>query len=344
MPRSVAEFLKRIQCLNALWMTREIFNAAFPSLGCSCDYVSACGDRREKGVQRVENGCEACVLAVVGGNRQMLVDLRSAMLGRKKKGRRERPVLWRVVEAWIMWTGEGEEIWKESEGVGKDVRRFRRVLQLMRRGVALPERYREKLREVDGEGQEGKDGEDEEGEEDDDGRYDFENEIIEYYRNLISTSTLALPLLDPNSISSQSETTIHPCFRDSVVFNPITGTFDRWFSAPPRPPNPSPSLLPPRQPNPTPTHFWNNSTTTISSFNSRTATSTANFAHTAQKRAQSYKKLVGMSSIDSLGRTMENLLTANKKGGDKFRYSSSPTMDDDGNRATLWDDFYKREG
>ncbi len=85
---------------------------------------------------RVESGCEACILASIGGNRQILSDLRASMVGRKKK---YKPVLmlWRLVDAWIEWMSGKETIIEESENLGKEVRNLRRRFQKERRDMRI---------------------------------------------------------------------------------------------------------------------------------------------------------------------------------------------------------------
>ncbi|KAK3322598.1 hypothetical protein B0H66DRAFT_620290 [Apodospora peruviana] len=54
----------------------------------------------------VESGCPACVLAVVGGRRQVLISLRASMMSRKKP-HRPKPRLLQLVDAWIDQFGPG---------------------------------------------------------------------------------------------------------------------------------------------------------------------------------------------------------------------------------------------
>lgn len=299
----VSQFIQRIQTVNSLWMDPETFVALFHS--------------RPK-FRRVESGCEACILAHIGGNRQLLTDLRTAMLGRRRKHAKKQPVLWAVVEGWILWTGERDEIHAESESIGREVRIFHRILQLTRRGTPLPEKYQTKI--VQGPAEAGEVAEpareeveiveeEEVGEGiDDDDEYDFEHSIIEYYHNILSTPSLSVysqptpqlcdstPTLK-NLASQSSLSTIHPAFRESLVFCPSTGTFEpRRFSHPvPRPAAPAPPPLPPRQlkVDNREKHLWFFSNDTLASgFCSEAASSSTNLLRTAEKRAESYKKLV----------------------------------------------------
>ncbi|KAK3302572.1 uncharacterized protein B0T15DRAFT_310276 [Chaetomium strumarium] len=79
--------------------------------------------------QKVQSGCPACVLAVVGGRREVLVALRGNMLGRAKG---KEPRLLRLVEAWMEMFGGGvgveAAIRRESDVLAQEVRNVRRVM------------------------------------------------------------------------------------------------------------------------------------------------------------------------------------------------------------------------
>ncbi|KAB5523023.1 hypothetical protein GE09DRAFT_488361 [Coniochaeta sp. 2T2.1] len=75
-------------------------------------------------LNRVRNHCSACVLAVVGGRAQMLIDLRASMLARKKD--RRAPRMMRLVEAWIdgFPVGFPLEMRRESEQMARELVKF----------------------------------------------------------------------------------------------------------------------------------------------------------------------------------------------------------------------------
>jgi hypothetical protein len=222
-------FLKRIHGINSLWLSPVLYRSIFR--------VSLYEEARE----RVEGGCEACILAIVGSNHQMLSDLRASMLGRRKKGL-PIPRLLKVVDAWIEETGHGDTIRKESDVLEKEIRECRRQMQKARRqerrnikdGIVdqeTPEDEEPLLKETHGletpDAVFDMDGK----EKDENAEHDFENSIFDYYANesRINLASNA-PALTPEDI--------HPAFRDSIMaWSPITGTFhhhDIQASLPPR--------------------------------------------------------------------------------------------------------------
>jgi hypothetical protein len=215
LPPKLSSFVKRLHKVNSLWMSPELYRVGFGALP---------GDPR---YDRISSGCEACILAAVGGNQAVLCDLRASMIGRKKK-RHPTPRLLPIVEAWIDWTGRSDALRQESEDLGREVRQCRRQMQLARRqlarnvsdgivnrsfgtesGALLEEENTEPF-------------ETERGEENADNE-DFEDSIIDFYANLMSTTNFT-PDHYPESI--------HPAFRDSMLFSPATGTFHRTGPAP----------------------------------------------------------------------------------------------------------------
>lgn len=87
----------------------------------------------EMRLPRVEGGCEACVVSLIGGSARALCDLRAGLIGRSH--RRGKPVLLRLVDAWIARLGEGcEDVMSESDGLGKTVKRARRAVWKRKHG------------------------------------------------------------------------------------------------------------------------------------------------------------------------------------------------------------------
>lgn len=219
LPKDLHAFVKRLQKINSLWMSPEFYRVAFNAMP---------ADAR---LERVSSGCEACIIASIGGNHQILSDLRASMLGREKK-RLPMPRLLPLVEAWIDWTGRGDTIRSESHALGREIRGCRRQMQTARwqkrRKIAegivgdafdsesanLLDDVHEEVYEI---------GSSEKSERDE---HDFEGSIIDFYANLMSRTTL-----DPNAHPAED---IHPVFRDSIVFSPTTGTFRREVTSPGR--------------------------------------------------------------------------------------------------------------
>lgn len=141
----------------------------------------------------------------------MLADLRASLIGRKRK---KKPVggLLVLVEAWIDSVGGEDAIRSKSNVLAREVRRCRIELQKARK----EKRRREKegnAETVEGEKAPAatvdvaeKSGANEIGE------HDFEGSIIDFYANLISTTSL---VHNPPPTKD-----IHPAFKDSMSIPP----------------------------------------------------------------------------------------------------------------------------
>jgi hypothetical protein len=115
------EWVRRMELLSSLWMDPDVFREAFNV------------QSEELTREFVQGGCEACILARIGGDVEVLADLRVAVLARSRRHRRERPRLLKFVEAWIGWTGEREEIDEWSDDLAHDIKKVRRRLRMERR-------------------------------------------------------------------------------------------------------------------------------------------------------------------------------------------------------------------
>lgn len=120
LPAHLKSFVKRLHAVNSLWLSPELYRATFQPLPEDRRFGQAASD------------CEACILASIGGNRQILSDLRASLLGRRKRGHAH-PSILTMVEAWIDWTGRGDIIRAESDVLGKEGGRCRRQMQKARR-------------------------------------------------------------------------------------------------------------------------------------------------------------------------------------------------------------------
>lgn len=83
---------------------------------------------------RVRSGCAACVLAIVGGQREVLVALRASMVARTKG---KAPRLLGLVDAWMEVLGArdmGREMRAESEALAEEVREARSWMRARRAG------------------------------------------------------------------------------------------------------------------------------------------------------------------------------------------------------------------
>ena len=204
--------MKRLHAVNGLWMSPELYRGVFLPMP------------QDETFEKIESGCEACILASVGGNHRVLSDLRASLLGRRKRGK-PHALLLEVVEAWTDWTGRGDEIRSESDALAKAVRRSRHQMQKARRqammcvgGGSLG------FNHDHNHGHETK-SETLVGECNDDQpmkarkRGEREESLIAYYAKRMSTSSL---VPTANTING-----LHEAFRDSIVFDLESGTFQR---------------------------------------------------------------------------------------------------------------------
>lgn len=113
--QAVQDFVYRMTSVASLWIAPEDFERRF-------------GFAPPQELSRLESGCEACMLAVVGARAQLLVDLRANMIARRYRSHRN-PALLRFVDAWIEWFGNGAELlMAESETLGNELRGIRREI------------------------------------------------------------------------------------------------------------------------------------------------------------------------------------------------------------------------
>jgi hypothetical protein len=194
----VTAFVKRMQSINSLWMSPDLYRVAYQAMPSDPRY------------ERIESNCEGCILAAVGGSPLILSDLRTSMLGRKKKkGRLAR--LLRVVEAWINWMGNSEEIREESDVLAQSVRACRRQMQMARRQLkrCMKEDVEEVMPEMSSQSQQATRNEGPlPGEIDEMAEHDIEGSIINSYAQSI--------LLNGDLKVRLYPTDIHPAFRNSL--------------------------------------------------------------------------------------------------------------------------------
>ncbi|KAH6681999.1 hypothetical protein B0J14DRAFT_680266 [Halenospora varia] len=140
LPQHIMMHIVRLQCLNNLWMSPAMYEAVFKIT------APPTGE-----FDRVPSGCEACILAVIGGNRHALTDLRASMRGRgfRRRDRHGRlktesapPRLLRFVDAWIKQAGDEyvcNDIMDRSENLAHDIRKVMKEVR----------RERERRRELE---------------------------------------------------------------------------------------------------------------------------------------------------------------------------------------------------
>lgn len=87
-------FIRRLQAINSLWLAPEIYRVLFQARP------------EEPRPEPVPSACEACILACIGGDAAILSDLRASVRARIKKHRAP-PRLLTLLESWIGGLGLG---------------------------------------------------------------------------------------------------------------------------------------------------------------------------------------------------------------------------------------------
>ncbi|KAF4629887.1 hypothetical protein G7Y89_g8255 [Cudoniella acicularis] len=124
LPPNVLNLVKRIQTINSFWLSPDMYRQVYQV------------QPHEKRYDMVANGCEACILAVIGGDRQILFDLWASMEGRVQK-RGKKPRLLRMVNSWLAWDSPRVEELKatsaKAHALAEEVLSVRRKMQEERR-------------------------------------------------------------------------------------------------------------------------------------------------------------------------------------------------------------------
>lgn len=81
----------------------------------------------------VESGCEACILAFVGGDEDVLRDLWAMVVGRTHRRRKTAPVFGGLIGAWIDNLHDGKRVKREATALGRAVKRVRWAVSKHRR-------------------------------------------------------------------------------------------------------------------------------------------------------------------------------------------------------------------
>ncbi len=276
LPANLAAFVKRIHSINSLWMAPDLYRAAFNTAPLDERFV------------RMPDGCEACILAAIGGNYETLLDLRACMIGRKKK-RAPTPRLLKLVDVWIDWSERRERIRAESDALGREVRHCRQALYEARKQsernkkegrmedhtpllaqntpntpsstTAVHDRF------ADGFEADARDT-------DESNEQNAENSVIDWYADVMSTTNRTNPLAQEDH---------HPAFRDSIVFSPQTGTFVRAGPEASRPTANSESMY---------SHPADGATS------GRQQSTAGPESLTSEERAAAYRRLVGIDESE----------------------------------------------
>ncbi|QSZ34802.1 hypothetical protein DSL72_007660 [Monilinia vaccinii-corymbosi] len=199
---TVRDFVARMQKLNSIWMQPELYRQAYQVMPWETRY------------ERVASGCEACILATVGGDPGIVRDLYASILGRRRRNRRMEGWI-EVVRGWESEQGDIDALSTESAELGREIRRCRKHFQRLRRaarreqlgGVKNPlDRYSE--------GQALMVHESLDEEKDDEGAH--VDGIIDFYANMMSRSSLANGSATQNPHSAEG---IHDAFRNTMIYS-----------------------------------------------------------------------------------------------------------------------------
>ena len=176
-----------MQRVNSLWMSPEAYFAKFPDFTDGDVYGN------------IPSNCEACIVAAIGGNRNILCDLLACMLGRKKKHRQQPPPLMRIVREWLHSVGDCDEIVKAAEKLGRRICAYRKEMQKVRRAQRRAVSLHKKGIEPQDKCEPGK-------------------EIVDFYADYLTDSAL-----DMHTHSEHVRHT-HPLIPDPNVKNGVTYT------------------------------------------------------------------------------------------------------------------------
>lgn len=136
-PSAIEEWRQRMVAFESMWTDRTVWrelNKVQPG---------------EPHYRRVHSNCEACILAVVGGSTQMIMDLYIATSSRrshKNYGDFQYPPLHRLLEAWLEQEGLLDGIFEASLEITEDVREIRIAEQKKRRARAAERKNPQEVR------------------------------------------------------------------------------------------------------------------------------------------------------------------------------------------------------
>lgn len=123
---SIEEWRQRMVALNSMWTERDTFRELFNV------------KRGDPHYTHVSSGCEACILAKVGGNLRILMDLYIAMSSRRNQkhyGDFMYPPMHRLLESWLDQEGNLENFFHASYDFTAHVRNVRKSEQKRRKAL-----------------------------------------------------------------------------------------------------------------------------------------------------------------------------------------------------------------
>ena len=203
---AIQQWRKRVISINSLWTEEETFYHV---------HQAKSGDPIH---QQVKGDCEACLLATIGGDQQMLMDLYTCANSRGRLDRRDQPIC-HMIEGWLDAMGILEHIYETTKPFYRLIRSERARMQRERRAErrlknrgrpsTAPERpqrpeERQKM--------------------DDDAAEDEKSEIIDLYIKRLSAMNGQIPY---NKQPNDSRLSLHPAIRSHIGFDASTGKYSR---------------------------------------------------------------------------------------------------------------------
>ncbi|KFX87162.1 hypothetical protein V495_04375 [Pseudogymnoascus sp. VKM F-4514 (FW-929)] len=263
----------RVKSINSLWtqpiLYRYLFNA----------------NPGDPEFEYTHSECEACILATIGGNSTMLSDLRICAITRRRNNSSV-PRIIRILDGWLYWTGMSEAIKAGSDVLCLKVRNARRgrpISQQRSDRNTIPETVNDNRRSQ---------------------RIpeSTDADIIDFYLNRLSRMTRTHQTSGrPNNDSTPS---LHPAFRENIVFNASTGGYGQRQENDIPPVPRIPSIIPePIRQRPVASSRYSNDYSGASSSNNTSKRTEWRHSDYAQQRSEAYRKLVGdpeYSEVDNI--------------------------------------------
>jgi hypothetical protein len=114
LPPNIHTWIRRLESINSLWMSAELYMIIFMRTdeGLHYDHDKSC--------------CEACIIATIGSNIQMILDLHASVLSRDFVNRGE-PHLLRFLDDWLANIG-GSGLVKGNKQLGGEIMKIRKKM------------------------------------------------------------------------------------------------------------------------------------------------------------------------------------------------------------------------
>lgn len=203
---AIQQWRKRVIGINSLWTEKETF------------YHLHQAEKGDPIHQQVKGDCEACILATIGGDQQMLMDLYICANSRGRLDRRGQPIC-HMIEGWLDAMGILEHIYETTKPFYRLIRSERARMQRERHAER-----RVKNRERPSTAPERPPRPDERQKMNDDAAEDEKSEIIDLYIKRLSAMNGQIPY---NKQPNDSRLSLHPAIRSHIGFDASTGKYSR---------------------------------------------------------------------------------------------------------------------